>query len=96
MSRAVDLREDGLLWLINRTVFHPRGFALSVHPDGKLYLEGDGSEPWVFKDEPGMKARENECFRRVSRLLAPAPPSGAPPYRPDRSVVATIEGRLDR
>ena len=44
----VDLREDGLLWLINRAVLHPRGFALGISPDGKFDLIGDGKEPWHF------------------------------------------------
>lgn len=28
-----DLMDAGLLWLINATVFHPRGVALSLHVD---------------------------------------------------------------
>jgi hypothetical protein len=47
----VDLRADGLLWLINRTVFHPRGYALGYDPDThEFVLLGDGHEPWVFSD----------------------------------------------
>lgn len=48
-----ELRETGLLWLINTTVFHPRGYALALHiaDDGCCTgwsLDGDGTEPWVF------------------------------------------------
>ena len=46
------LKDSGLLWLINRVVFHPRGFALALHEeDGTIVgwsLQGDGSEPWSF------------------------------------------------
>lgn len=48
-----ELSDTGLLWLINATVFHPRGFALALDmtPDGEVTgwaLLGDGSGPWVF------------------------------------------------
>jgi hypothetical protein len=52
-----DLRHTGLLWLINTTLFHPRGFALAlVMRDGKAVgwrMLGDGSEPWMFNDADG-------------------------------------------
>ena len=48
-----DLATSGLLWLINASVFHPRGFALALKvKDGKAIgwsLLGDGSEPWYFE-----------------------------------------------
>ncbi|MCW2831129.1 MAG: hypothetical protein JWP31_1821, partial [Aeromicrobium sp.] len=48
-----ELRETGLLWLINRQVFHPRGWAFSLHVDGAgditgWSLIGDGVETWSF------------------------------------------------
>lgn len=47
----VDLRSDGLLWLINASVFHPRGYALALDTtDGSFWLYGDGKEPWTFGD----------------------------------------------
>jgi hypothetical protein len=57
-----ELRESGLLWLINRTVFHPRGFALGlVHgTDGKAIgwtLLGDGKEPWRYASEQSEDRR---------------------------------------
>lgn len=44
------LRDSGLLWLINRVAFHPRGYALALayrdgEPVGWLLL-GDGTVPW--------------------------------------------------
>lgn len=60
----VDLREDGVLWLINASVFHPRGFALAVDEEGQFWLLGNGSEPWVFTDGAG-----DAPFAAVGRLL---------------------------
>ena len=69
-----ELRGSGLLWLINRVVFHPRGFALGlVYPDGDTTQEpigwrllGDGSEVWYFN------GTEDEPFEAVERTLAAA------------------------
>ena len=74
MHPWADLRDCGLLWLINRCVLHPRGFALAIHYDGAgnaagWALLGDGSEPWAF----AMDDEEDDCFRRVQELLAPGP-----------------------
>lgn len=47
-----ELRDTGLLHLINREVFHPRGYALALVMRGDdavgWDLLGDGSEPWTF------------------------------------------------
>jgi hypothetical protein len=60
-----DLSDSGLLWLINRVVFHPRGFALQLarrETDGEIIgwrLAGDGSELWRMDgDEPEFDAAE--------------------------------------
>lgn len=65
-----EFRETGLLWLINRQVFHPRGFAIGLNfnevgdVDGWV-LYGDGIEPWNFKDgeENEFLAAVNETFK---------------------------------
>lgn len=83
----VDLRGDGLLWLINVTTFHPRGFALAVN-DGEFWLQGDGTEPWRFASEADVIAEGGDpanavpvdrlfdaveaMFARVRRINAPA------------------------
>jgi hypothetical protein len=64
------LRTSGLLWLINATVFHPRGFALylALGEDGGVTgwgLQGNGTEPWQF-DESVAKDR----FATVEALFA--------------------------
>lgn len=66
-----DLRESGLLWLINRTTFHPRGYALALHVDDDgvatgWTIDGDGTEPWTF-----TAAVDDSCFERVQELLSP-------------------------
>lgn len=49
-----ELRDTGLLWLLNRTALHPRGLALALHTDEagevlgwSLLVSGDG-DPWTF------------------------------------------------
>ena len=67
-----ELRDSGLLWLINRVVFHPRGYALGLVPDGQSNgdnylgwrLQGDGSEPWRFE---GFD--EDELFHAAAATL---------------------------
>jgi hypothetical protein len=62
-----EFRELGLLWLVNRQVFHPRGYALAFNmgKDGEVLgwtILGDGSEAWTFaseEDEAGFKALES-------------------------------------
>lgn len=57
-----DLVTSGLLWLINASVFHPRGLALGVtrDPEGHVIgwlLLGNGTEPWSFPDDRGTLAK---------------------------------------
>jgi hypothetical protein len=74
------LSTTGLLWLINRTVFHPRGFALALHyPEASTREEidageaectgwsllGDGTEVWSFTEQV-----DDECFALVEAFLA--------------------------
>lgn len=69
----VDLQGDGLLWLINRVVFHPRGFALAVVPDtGEFVLLGDGDEPWRYaiQHESDRFVNEDEKFCQVEACFA--------------------------
>lgn len=80
----VDLQDDGVLWMINRLVFHPRGFALGIIPDGKggaagFELYGDGLVPWQFATEahgpgaraidPGNLVDEADLLARFERAL---------------------------
>lgn len=78
------LRDTGMLWLINRVVFHPRGYALamvydSVVPEGGnvtgWQLYGDGTEPWSMGDPPpeliaAGHPTEDQLFAKVQALLA--------------------------
>lgn len=72
-----DLSTSGLLWLINATTFHPRGFALSLHvtADGKATgwsLMGDGTEPWHFEGPRDDKFNAAEATFRQTTSAAGA------------------------
>ncbi|MFE0329062.1 hypothetical protein ACFW08_20215 [Streptomyces sp. NPDC058960] len=68
-----ELRDSGLLWLINRVAFHPRGVALALHqtPDGEVtgwrLLTSAADEPFTFTEET-----DNEGFRRAEATLRAA------------------------
>ncbi|MGW4757743.1 hypothetical protein [Streptomyces chartreusis] len=69
-----ELRDSGLLWLINRTVFHPRGLALALAfgEAGEVTgwrLIGDGSEPMWFSpdDEPRLFAAAQATLAAAQR-----------------------------
>jgi hypothetical protein len=69
-----DLRTTGLLWLINTTVFHPRGYALALHfeDDGTCTgwsIMGDGQEPWQFGTDDDSVARVDAAFQAIRELL---------------------------
>ncbi len=74
------LHETGVLWAINRWVFHPRGLALAVlYPDGTDRTEiqqgehepvdwsilGDGSEVWAFPPDD-----DDDGFARFTAFMA--------------------------
>lgn len=65
-----DLRSTGLLWLINRIIFHPRGYALAFYLDdaGEVVgwsMLGNGTEPWRFPSD-----RDRANFELVERYFA--------------------------
>ena len=67
-----ELGSTGMLWLINRTALHPRGYAMALHVDldGDVTgwsIEGDGSEPWAYAES--MESAEKERFEALKRLL---------------------------
>ncbi len=75
-----DMRDTGLLWLINRVVLHPRGFALALHFDddgaGGSFknctgwsIAGDGLEPWSMGD-PSEEDRAKYGAKTEDELFA--------------------------
>lgn len=66
---AFDFKDDGVLWAINRTLFHPRGFALAevTSDEGvvSFVLLGDGQEPWCMPNDHV----EDEKFEAFEELL---------------------------
>ena len=69
-----ELRTTGLLWLINTTVLHPRGYAMALgySDNGKCdgwRIVGDGSEPWQFGCDEETQTMLNERFEAIKALL---------------------------
>lgn len=70
-----DLGPSGLLWLINTSVLHPRGYALAIHFDEERHatgwsIVGDGTERIWFAEEGWPEGRTPDySFRAVKELL---------------------------
>jgi hypothetical protein len=70
VPKYVDLVETGLLWLVNTSVFHPRGFALGYDATVRQFtLLGDGTEAWVFEDDTAVSRMRDvqELFEGAGR-----------------------------
>lgn len=102
---SVSLLDDGLLWLINRSVFHPRGFALAVDTaGGGLTLYGDGSEVWKFDLGAGVEdaklAAVNACFELAAGKAPQEDPwiltDRLPATRPGESLHVRGEQAVDQ
>lgn len=73
-----ELRDEGLLWLINRTTFHPRGFALAIFRDKNgdavgWSMLGDGTELWNYSDDV-----DDANFAKAEAFLNSLRPAPAP------------------
>lgn len=87
VARLRKFHADGLLYLVNTSVLHPRGFALTLHVDDEtgdpigLSVSGDGTEPWCFGDELGNVVERYHSAERLRELAwkPPPPPIPAPP-----------------
>jgi hypothetical protein len=76
-----ELRSSGLLWLINTSVLHPRGYALALHydevVDGRPVGEPtgwsivfDGTERYVFAEEGWPEGESpDDAFQAIKELL---------------------------
>lgn len=68
----LELSDSGLLWLINRVVFHPRGLALALYQEGgqahgwQLLTAAEG-EPFTFPEPV-----DNDGYRRAEATLRAA------------------------
>lgn len=71
-----EFRTSGLLWLINTSVFHPRGYTLALqHNEGQVEgfaLAGDGKEPIVYQNDEKLDA----VFQAAQTFLAPTNDEG--------------------
>lgn len=89
-----DLRPTGLLWLINVTVFHPRGYALALHFEDAEHqvctgwsLMGDGSESWSMRDP--------EMTPELEAIIAVDPVAGMTNDDLFRAAAALLKPKLD-
>ena len=78
-----EMQEAGLLWLVNRVCFHPRGYALAFHKDADGAVSGwsmlgDGSEVWTF----GNDADDEEFAKVTAYFAVPVSPSVDPEEKP--------------
>lgn len=69
-----ELQTTGLLWLINVSVLHPRGYAMAIgfDDDGACAgwrIIGDGSEPWQMGCDEETTAMIDERFAAIRELL---------------------------
>lgn len=95
-----EFRTSGLLWLVNTSVFHPRGYAIAMAYDADgactgWKLRGDGTEVWEF----GPKTTD-EQFEASRRTLTPgktkwAPLLAATAELNERYAAAESDGELD-
>lgn len=69
-----ELATTGLLWLINVSILHPRGYAMALGYDdtGKCSgwrIVGDGSEAWQMGCDDETKAMIDQRFAALNELL---------------------------
>lgn len=69
-----EFRDEGLLWLVNTMVFHPRGYALAfeINDDGDAIgwsLQGDGKERWAYAATDEMNEALDALFLKVKALM---------------------------
>ncbi|MFF4900514.1 hypothetical protein [Streptomyces sp. NPDC001068] len=102
-----ELADAGLLWLINRVVFHPRGLALAMHCDdsGAAYgwslLRNDEGEPWQFDvatDADGLTRAENTITAALadhSARVDDSTATGSEVVHPDTNSQASSPAEAD-
>lgn len=83
VARLRRFHADGLLYLVNTSVLHPRGLALTLHADDEgnpigLSVSGDGIEPWCFGDELGNVVERYHAAERLRELEWRKPPPPIP------------------
>lgn len=73
MRDLSELRDSGVLWLINRAALHPHGVALALQVDDSGTVDGwdlvpsDPGEPWSFD-----AATDVDGYRKAQQTLKAA------------------------
>ncbi|MGA5202746.1 hypothetical protein [Streptomyces variegatus] len=97
-----ELRPTGLLWLINRVVFHPRGLALALHADdtGHVYgwslLPSPDGGPWTYPEDVEPDYLRSAEATLTAALNTPVHPDEdvRPPSRPTPDEDSGRPGRV--
>lgn len=92
VARLRRFHAEGLLYLVNTSVLHPRGFALTLHADDDgnpigLSVQGDGTEPWCFGDELGNVVERYHVAERIREAAWKKPPPPVPVPSTDGSNI---------
>jgi hypothetical protein len=82
--------DSGLLWYINRSLFHPLGYALGIEHSGAGWSLHYAGEPVSFGDDTDEDAK----FKALNELLAAAREHGVTP--PNGVTVFQVEARVER
>lgn len=94
-----EFRLNGLLWLINASVFHPRGYAVgfSYDDEGNVdgwVLLGQGDEPWRFDGSAdGMLNKVSAFFEQAREQSLYAKVVGLPGFKPKGESGLALSGR---
>ncbi len=70
MKNLTDFRNAGLVWAINKSLFHPYGFSMEVKFNDKTGeivgwdITGDGSKPFFYSQEI-----EKAGFAKFSKFI---------------------------
>lgn len=65
--RQVDVLTDGLIWCLNRSVLHPRGFAIGTDEERRLFMYGSGEGVWRYED---LEDEKREAFDAMLERIA--------------------------
>jgi hypothetical protein len=90
--RSLEEMSGTILWMINRLVFHPLGYALTLYdaPATGWAILGTGTEPWAFEEETDQEGFDE--WHDFLRLLAEEnAPDQLPPHEETGKIEEDVE-----